>query len=65
MTSALAPLGVPVYSLAVRKMPRSGQPEELFDYEEISQKAIVSKVKEIMAAESANPRLARNKCRIL
>ena len=44
--SALTPLSVPVYSLAVRKEPRSGSPEELLDYEEISQKAIVSKVKE-------------------
>ena len=46
--SALASLPVPVYSLAVRKMPKSGAPEELIDYEQISQKAIVSKVKEVM-----------------
>jgi transketolase len=46
--SVLTPLTVPVYSLAVRKMPKSGLPEELLDYEEISQKAIVSKVKEIV-----------------
>ncbi len=46
--SALTPLTVPVYSLAVRKRPKSGMPEELLDYEEISQKAIVSKVKEIV-----------------
>jgi len=44
--SALTPLTVPVYSLAVHKEPRSGSPEELLDYEEISHKAIVSKVKE-------------------
>ena len=44
--SVLTPLTVPVYSLAVHKEPRSGSPEELLDYEEISQKAIVAKVKE-------------------
>jgi transketolase len=44
--SVLTPPTVPVYSLAVRKTPKSGLPQELLDYEEISQKAIVSKVKE-------------------
>jgi len=48
VTSVLTPPTVPVYSLAVRKMAKSGLPEELLDYEEISQKAIVSKVKEVM-----------------
>jgi transketolase len=38
---------IPVYSLAVRKMPRSGKPAELIDYEEISKNAIVKKVKEV------------------
>jgi len=38
----------PVYILAVRKMPRSGKPYELLDYEEISYKAIIKKVKEII-----------------
>jgi transketolase len=37
-----------VYSLAVRKMPRSGTPAELLDYEEISSGAIVSEIKEIL-----------------
>ena len=46
--SALTPLSVPVYSLAVQKRPKSGMPAELLDYEEISQQAIVSKVKEIL-----------------
>jgi hypothetical protein len=32
----------------VRKRPKSGKPRELLDYEEISHKAIVSKVKEII-----------------
>ncbi|MDD5626246.1 MAG: transketolase [Patescibacteria group bacterium] len=37
-----------IYSLAVRKMPRSGKPEELLDFEEISAKAIIKKVREIV-----------------
>jgi len=46
--SALSEFPVPVYSLAVRKKPKSGRPEELLDYEEISQSAIVRKVKELI-----------------
>jgi len=38
----------PVYSLAVRKMPRSGKPDELLNYEEISSMAIIDKVKELI-----------------
>ena len=45
--SALAERTVPVYSLAVRKMPGSGKPQELLEYEEISAKAIVAKVKSL------------------
>jgi transketolase len=45
--SALAGHPVPVYALAVRAMPKSGKPEELLDYEDISKKAIVGKVKEL------------------
>jgi len=37
----------PVHILAVRKIPRSGKPYELLDFEEISSKAIINKVKEI------------------
>ena len=33
----------PVHVLAVRKMPASGTPEELLDYEGISRKAIMAK----------------------
>ncbi len=44
--SALAGVCVPVHSLAVRKKPMSGKPEELLDFEEISRKAIVQTVKE-------------------
>ncbi len=36
-----------VWQLAVRKMPQSGKPEELLDYEEISRGAIIKKVKEL------------------
>jgi transketolase len=45
VASALAATPTPVYSLAVRRKPRSGKPQELLDYEEISQKAIVARVK--------------------
>ena len=40
--------GVKLISLAVRKMPRSGKPEELLDYEEIDKNAIVKTLKEIL-----------------
>lgn len=52
--SALAGHAVPVYSLAVRKMPKSGRPEELLDYEEISKRAIIKKVRDICASKSFN-----------
>ena len=42
--SALADRPVPVHSLAVRKMPRSGKPRELLEYEEISAQAIIAAV---------------------
>ncbi len=38
---------VPIHSLAVKKKPKSGKPEELLDYEEISRIAIIKKVKEV------------------
>lgn len=38
----------PVHVLAVGKMPASGTPEELLDYEGISRKAIMAKVKEVL-----------------
>lgn len=43
----------PVYRLSVRHQPMSGKPEELLDYEEISAKHIVAKVKEVMEAIAA------------
>lgn len=45
--SGLANIDVPVHSLAVRKIPKSGKPQELLDYEEISKTAIIKKIKEI------------------
>ena len=46
--SALSASPVPIHSLAVRKKPKSGKPEELLDYEEISRAAIIKKVKEVV-----------------
>lgn len=46
--SALAQNETLVYSLAARRIPKSGKPDELLDYEEISASAIVKKVKEII-----------------
>ena len=46
--SALAGAEIPVYSLAVKRLPRSGKPAELLDYEEISKDSIVKKVKELL-----------------
>jgi transketolase len=46
--SGLSNSPVAVHSLAVRKKPKSGKPEELLDYEEISRSAIIKKVKEIV-----------------
>lgn len=48
VASALAPGPSPVHVLAVRKMPKSGKPEELLDYEEISKDSIIKKVKEVI-----------------
>lgn len=39
---------VPIYSLAVTKMPRSGKPEALLAYEQIDAKAIVDKIRNIL-----------------
>ena len=45
--SALEPLPTPVYSLAVRKLTKSGTPEQLLAYEGINSNAIVRQVKAI------------------
>jgi transketolase len=46
--SALAPGPAPVHALAVHKKPRSGKPEELLEYEEISARAIVDLIKQVI-----------------
>lgn len=46
--SALSDQKIKVYSLAVRKIPKSGKPQELLEYEDISSKAIIRKVREII-----------------
>lgn len=46
--AALSDRPVRIYSLAVRKMPHSGTPEELLDFEEISAKHIIKKVTDII-----------------
>lgn len=51
--SALSATPIPVYSLAVRKMPKSGKPTDLLDYEEISRKAIVAKVMEVLRSDGS------------
>lgn len=43
--SAIENSPVPIFSLAVRKMPRSGKPAKLLEYEQISHSAIVKLVK--------------------
>lgn len=48
VSTCLSGIKTRVYSLAVRKMPRSGKPQELLEYEEISADAIVKLVKEII-----------------
>ncbi|MCF8105289.1 MAG: transketolase [Desulfohalobiaceae bacterium] len=47
VASTLSATSIPVYSLAVTRLPRSGKPEELLDFEGISQRAIVDKVREL------------------
>jgi len=46
--SEMGGIDVPIHSLSVRKMPRSGKPHELREYEEISRNAIINKVKELL-----------------
>ncbi|MEK7617326.1 MAG: transketolase [Patescibacteria group bacterium] len=48
VTSALSNENVKIYSLAVRKIPGSGKPDELLDFEEISASAIIKKVRQIL-----------------
>lgn len=46
--TALETVLVPIYSLAVKKMPKSGTPKKLLNYEDISSQSIVKKVKSIL-----------------
>ncbi len=46
--SCLAQSSAKIYSLAVNKMPMSGESQELLSYEEIDSKAIVKKVRELI-----------------
>lgn len=46
--SALAGESIPVYSLAVRRIPKSGTPEELLAYEEIAKESIMKRVREVV-----------------
>ncbi len=48
VAAALSGAGTPVVRLAVRKMPKSGKPQELLAYEEISREAIVKTVKTLL-----------------
>ncbi len=47
--NVLSKQSTPVYSLFVNKMPKSGKPQELLDFEGISKTAIVKKVKNILS----------------
>jgi transketolase len=47
--SAMASNPAPVHLMAVRTMPKSGKPDQLIDYEEISADAIITKIKEIVS----------------
>jgi len=46
--TALSEFDIPVHSLSVQKMPKSGKPAELLEYEGISRNAIIKKVKELL-----------------
>jgi transketolase len=45
--SALAQVPVPVHSLAVRRKPRSGKPDELLDFEGLSATVIAARIEDI------------------
>jgi transketolase len=48
VASALSAHPTPVFSLAVKKMPKSGSPEDLLQFEGISASAIVEKIRECL-----------------
>jgi len=45
VAAALAPIGARIEIMAVNKMPKSGKPDELLEYEEISRKEIIKKIR--------------------
>lgn len=52
VASALAPivnLKSLIFNLSVRKMPKSGKPQELLDYEEIGKDAIIKTVRQVVS----------------
>ncbi len=51
VAAALSGSGKPVYLLAVTKIPHSGKPEELLEYEGISAAAICAKVRKIVSTK--------------
>ena len=55
VSEAVAPAGFTVTRLAVREIPRSGQPDELLDRYGISARRIVESVKQIAAVSRARP----------
>lgn len=48
VAAALSESPTPICMLAVRKIPRSGKPQELLDYEEISRTAILQKIRGLL-----------------
>jgi transketolase len=46
--SEMADIDIPIHSLSVWKMPKSGKPDELLEYEGISRHAIIRKIKELL-----------------
>jgi transketolase len=59
---ALSEDPVPVYRLAVDKMPKSGPPDKLLAFEQISKGAIVDKVKEILGEKPRSKAPAPEVC---
>lgn len=53
---------VPLHSLAVGKMPKSGAPEKLLQFEEISKEAIVKKVKEVIGQARSSQAVPPDVC---
>lgn len=48
VSNTLSDTNVKVYKLAVKKMPKSGKPDELLNYEEINTAAIIKKALEVI-----------------